>query len=175
MNSFKFIVAGLLLLICGSGYGQTTGVDVPTGSQLLLHLYGKGVQLYVCAPMAGDSSRYVWTSTGARAVLFSKDDKQVGKHYFNAEHKPVWELTDGSSVVANKLRQADAPVANAVPWLLLQAVSGTDIGGLKGTTLIRRINTKGGKAPAAGADAAHKGQMLEVEYSAEYLFYSPAN
>ena len=110
MNSYKLILACLLLLIAGMGYGQTgSGIDVPANARLLLHVYGKGVQIYVCTPTAGDSSKYVWTPAGARASLYLKDGKETGKHYFNAGHRPVWELTDGSTVVANKLRQVDAP------------------------------------------------------------------
>lgn len=173
---YKWSVVVLLSFWAGRGYGQAgTGIAVPEGSKLLLHVYGKGVQLYVCAPMAGDSSTYVWAPMGARAALYSKEDKQVGKHYFNAEHSPVWELADGAKVVGKKLAQQDAPVAGAVPWLLLQAVSAPDNGVFKGAALIQRINTKGGKAPGNGADAAHKGQTLEVEYSAEYLFYAAAD
>jgi uncharacterized protein DUF3455 len=166
------VMAGALSLICAWGYGQN--VDVPKDSKLLLHVYGKGVQVYVCAPMAGDSSRYVWTLSEAKAGLYSSDTyrTEVGRHYFNAEHHPVWEATDGGKVVGSKLRQADAPVASAVPWLLLQAVTAPNDGALRGTTLIQRVNTKGGKAPDGGADAAHKGQTLQVPYTAEYLFYT---
>ncbi len=175
MNIIKATHVSLLLLICGWGYGQTTtGIDVPKDSKLLLHVYGKGVQIYVCSPMAGDSSRYVWTLSEAKAGLYTNDTYRdaVGKHYFNAEHRPVWETPDGGKVVGSKLRQADAPISGAVPWLLLQAISSPGSGALKGTTLIQRVNTSGGKAPASGADASHKGQTTQVEYTAEYLFYT---
>lgn len=178
MNIFKMtVMAGVLSLVCAWGYGQATGVDVPAGSKLLLHVYGKGVQIYVCTLMAGDSSRYVWTLAEAKAELYSSDAyrTEVGKHYFNAEHHPVWETPEGGTVVGNKLAQKDAPIAGAVPWLLLQAVSAPESGPLKGTGLIQRINTKGGKAPGNGADAAHKGQTIQVDYTAEYLFYAAAN
>jgi hypothetical protein len=175
MNKIKAILVSLLLLVCAWGYGQTTtGIDVPQDSKLLLHVFGKGVQIYVCSPTAGDSSRYMWTLREAKAELYASDAYRdvAGKHYFNAEHRPVWEGVDGGKVVGNKLRQADAPIAGAVPWLLLQAVSAPDAGVLKGTALIQRINTKGGKAPDSGADRAHQGQTIQVEYTAEYLFYS---
>ena len=178
MNTLKTILVGLLLLAANGGYAQTTtGVDVPKGSKLLLHVYGKGVQVYVCAPMAGDSSRFVWTLSEAKAELYSSDAYRdvVGKHYFNAEHHPVWETSDGGKVVGNKLRQVDAPIAGAVPWLLLQAVSAPDAGALKGAGLIQRVNTNGGKAPVTGADGSRKGQTIQVEYTAEYLFYASAS
>jgi Protein of unknown function (DUF3455) len=176
MNIFKAIaVTGMLVLAAEMGFGQVpAAVEVPRDSRLLLHVYGKGVQVYVCTPAAGDTSRYAWTLAEAKAELYSSDAyrQETGKHYFNAEHHPVWELADGSKVVGSKLRQADAPAADAVPWLLLQAVTAPDGGALKGTTLIQRINTKGGKAPDGGADAAHKGQTIQVPYTAEYLFYT---
>jgi len=46
-------------------------------------------------------------------------------------------------------------------------------GVLSRATSIQRINTKGGKAPASGCDAAHVGQELRVAYSADYVFYAP--
>src|SRR6266849_2519210 len=44
---------------------------------------------------------------------------------------------------------------------------------LSRATTIQRLNTKGGKAPATGCDAAHLGQELRVPYSADYVFYAP--
>ena len=149
-------------------------VEVPRSSKLLQHFYGKGVQVYVCAPMPGDTSRCVWTFKEARASLYTAADygQPAGKHYFNDEHQPVWEAPDGSKVVGKKLRQADAPGPKDIPWLLLQAVSLPDSGPFRGTGLIQRINTQGGKAPMSGADRQHNGQTVEVGYTAEYLFYS---
>jgi hypothetical protein len=39
-------------------------------------------------------------------------------------------------------------------------------------TSIQRLNTKGGKAPASGCDAAHTDQELRVPYSADYAFFT---
>jgi hypothetical protein len=170
----KKILIPLLFALSVRGYAQTTGIDVPKDSKVLWHVYGKGVQVYVCAPMAGDSSRFVWTLLEAKAALYSSNayDLKVGEHFFNSEHHPVWKTVGGDQVVGNKLRQMDAPVAGAVPWLLLQVIVAPDSGPLRGTTFVQRINTSGGKAPAGGADGAHKGQRIEVEYTAEYVFYN---
>jgi hypothetical protein len=176
MNIFKAIaVTGMLILAARMGFGQApAAVAVPSDSKLLLHVYGRGVQMYVCAAVPGDTSRYAWILTEARASLYTAADygQSAGKHYFNAEHQPVWEGPDGGKVVGKKLRQANAPGPEDIPWLLLQAVSAPDSGPLKGTILIQRINTKLGKAPDSGADAAHKGQTIQVPYTAEYLFYT---
>ena len=179
MNSFKTILAGLLILAGGFAHGQ--GVDIPKGNKLLLHVYGKGVQVYVCAPITGDSMHYTWTLSEAKASLYSDGGFQIqaGKHYFDADHHPVWELANGDKVIGKKLRQQDAPVADAVPWLLLEAITAPGSGALAGTTLIQRINTMGGMAPGTGADASrldasHRGQTIQVPYTADYLFYSAA-
>lgn len=183
MNSFKTILAGALLLIGAAGYGQG-GIDIPKGNKLILHVYGKGVQIYVCTAVAGDSTHYVWTLSEAKASLYSDGgfQLQAGKHYFDADHHPVWELTNGDKVIGKKLRQQDAPAADAIPWLLLEATTAPGSGVLAETTFIQRINTKGGKAPGTGADASlpnaslpnasHRGQTIQVPYTADYLFYS---
>jgi len=46
-------------------------------------------------------------------------------------------------------------------------------GVLSPVTSIQRVNTKGGKAPATGCDAASANKELRVPYSADYLFYAP--
>ncbi len=174
----RILLVALAGLFAFPGFGQHVKVPaelkVPKGSRLVQHVYGKGIQLYTCLPSPKDSSVYVWTSQGAQALLYSdKDYRQaVGNHYFNEDHKPVWEALDQSKVVGNKLQQADAPDPNAVPWLLLQSISSPDAGRFKAVILIQRINTRGGKAPDTGADASHKGQSIHVEYTAEYLFYA---
>jgi len=42
-------------------------------------------------------------------------------------------------------------------------------GVLNGVTFVQRVNTVGGKAPAAGGTVI--GQEVRVAYSAEYFFY----
>jgi hypothetical protein len=165
----------LFTILSLTAYGQTIPavIAVPQGTKLILHAYAKGVQMYVCAVSPKDTSQYVWNLVGPRASLYSRDDyrQQVGKHYFSPENEPTWESTDGSKVVGVKLQQADAPDSSALSWLLLKATSTSGYGPLQATTFIQRVNTKGGKAPSEGADRLHKGQYVEVAYTAEYLFY----
>jgi hypothetical protein len=54
--------------------------------------------------------------------------------------------------------------------LLLKVSAATGYGKLRSATYIQRINTKGGKPPA-DTDRSHLGQVVEVPYTAEYLFY----
>jgi hypothetical protein len=172
------VVSGLVLIFGHSFlYGQDVNVpsqlDIPKGSQLILHAYARGVQVYTCTPMTTDSTKYEWMFTEARATLYTGKDylKTAGKHYFNAAHHPVWEGTDGTTVEGSKLQQAAAPDPVAIPWLLLQVLSGTGSGPLRKTAFIQRIHTSGGKAPAGGADRSHRGQTIQVDYTADYLFY----
>jgi hypothetical protein len=157
--------------VFGQGVVVPAALQVPTGSSLLLHVYAKGVQVYVCTAAVSDTGKYTWVLQEAKATLYTTAglSEKAGRHYFNAAHHPVWETTDGAGVEGAKLQQADAPDPGSVPWLLLKASAGT--GKLAPTAFIQRVNTKGGKAPSVGADANHKGATLEVGYTAEYLFY----
>ena len=149
-------------------------LQVPKGSKLILHTYARGVQIYTCMQVPTDTARYIWTFVEPRASLYSKDDyrQQIGKHYFSTDNYPVWESIDGTILTGAKLQQANAPDSGAIPWLLLKATNATGFGPLRAAAYIQRINTKGGKAPAAGADRDHKGQFINVAYTAEYLFYT---
>ena len=85
---------------------------------------------------------------------------------------PTWTSKDGSSVVGAKLEQAAAPVASAVPWLLLRATSTSGAGLFSGVTFVQRIDTKGGTPPGGGCDASHAGAENRASYSADYYFYT---
>src|SRR5437773_1176672 len=59
--------------------------------------------------------------------------------------------------------------SNAIPWLLLQAVSNEGDGRFSDVTYIQRVNTVGGTAPATAGDAMHL--EARAPYTAEYYFY----
>jgi hypothetical protein len=71
-------------------------------------------------------------------------------------------------VVGAVLERA-TPDPNAIPWLLLEAVSSEGPGPFGGVTYVQRMNTVGGKAPAA--PGAVLGEVARVPYVAEYYFY----
>jgi Protein of unknown function (DUF3455) len=178
IRGFLPLLAVLLLVspggrVFGQGVPVPAALRVPAGSPLLLHVYAKGVQVYSWSASASDTGKYAWVLLEAKADLYTTADlsKKAGRHFFNAAHHPVWETVDGASVEGTKLQQADAPDAGAIPWLLLKATPAPGSGPLSPASFIQRVNTKGGKAPAGGADGAHKGQAIEVDYTAEYLFY----
>ncbi len=84
---------------------------------------------------------------------------------------PTWKCTaDGSAVTGHKLREHAVP-GDAVPWLLLDATGHEGKGVLSEVTYIQRLNTTGGKAPAAAG--AKAGDEVRVPYTADYVFFGP--
>jgi uncharacterized protein DUF3455 len=137
----------------------------PSGEQLLLQVHAMGSQVYSCK---ADGSQYAWTLKAPDAALFDKDGKPFGRHFAG----PSWEANDGSRVTGKAVANAPSPDPGSIPWLLVNIVSHDGNGVLSRATSIQRLNTKGGKAPASGCDAAHAGQELRVPYTADYLFYA---
>lgn len=166
------------LVLCSIGvFAQQVplpvNLNVPAGNRLFLHVYAKGIQIYRCVQDQKDTTRFSWVFVAPDADLYADANYKLsnGKHY----EGPTWESTDGSKVVGKKLQQANAPEPAAVPWLLLSAVSVTGSGTFSGTTFIQRVNTHGGSSPPMVADRQHVGQEIDVQYTAEYLFYRAAH
>jgi hypothetical protein len=151
-------------------------LSVPAGAKLELHDRGVGAQVYACtasggqdAGVDGGATTYAWVLKAPDAKLYDACNQQVGTHGAG----PNWTSTlDGSVVNGAKVMQADAPVTSAVPWLLLRATSASGAGAFGSITYVQRVNTSGGKAPAAGCDATTVGSETRVDYSADYYFYS---
>jgi len=55
---------------------------------------------------------------------------------------------------------------------LLRATATSGKGRFAQISFVQRLDTKGGKAPAIGCDAAHDGKEQRVDYSADYYFYA---
>jgi len=136
----------------------------PAGQELFLRLQGKGDQVYVCK---ADATPPAWTLKAPDAQLL-KDGAPFGKHFAG----PSWQAADGSKVVGKAAANVPSPDADSIPWLLVNVVSHEGKGIFERANYIQRLNTKGGKAPSAGCDAAHAGQEIRVAYSADYLFYA---
>jgi hypothetical protein len=141
-------------------------IEAPANEQLLLQVHAKGDQVYTCKEGV---TEFAWTLKAPDAQLFDKDGKAFGKHFAG----PSWEASDGSRVTGKAVANAPSPDADSIPWLLVNIISHNGRGVLWSATTVQRINTKGGKAPASGCDAAHAGQEVRVPYSADYLFYAP--
>jgi hypothetical protein len=67
------------------------------------------------------------------------------------------------------LAKIDLP--GSVPALLLTVTSEHGDGVLRGVRFVRRAQTQGGAAPAAGCDAEHVNATTASRYSAVYTFY----
>ncbi len=132
--------------------------------KLLLQLRGTGDQIYTCTT---EGAQFRWLLKAPEAKLFDKSGNSFGRHFAG----PSWEANDGSLVVGKAI--ANAPNGDSIPWLLVKIVSHRGDGVLSPVTTIQRLNTSGGKAPAAGCDATHAGQEVRVPYSADYVFYVP--
>lgn len=141
-------------------------IQAPASEQLLLQVHAKGDQVYTCK---GDAAQAAWALKAPDAQLFDKDGKPFGKHFAG----PSWEASDGSRITGKAVANVPSPDADSIPWLLVNIVSRNGRGALWSVSSVQRINTKGGKAPATGCDAAHVGQEVRVAYSADYLFYAP--
>ena len=158
--------AGMLLSFRVPAQQVPPQIQAPANEQLLLQVHAKGDQVYTCK---GDATQFAWTLKAPDAQLFDKDGKPFGKHFAG----PSWEASDGSRVSGKAVANVPSPDADSIPWLLVNIVSHDGSGVLSRATTIQRLNTKGGKAPASGCDAAHAGQEVRVPYSADYLFYTP--
>lgn len=138
----------------------------PAGEHLLFQLHAKGDQVYVCK---NDGAQFAWTLKAPDAQLFDKSGKPFGKHFAG----PTWAANDGSRVVGKAVANVPSPDSNSVAWLLVTVVSHEGNGQMTNVTTIQRINTKGGKAPATGCDAAHADQEFRAPYTADYRFFAP--
>jgi hypothetical protein len=138
-------------------------LQVPLGHKVSFHVYALGVQKY---RWNGTS----WVFLGPEATLFADANYRgkVGTHYGG----PTWESNSGSLVVGE--RRAGCPAdPTAIDWLLLRAVETDGPGIFSSVTYIQRVNTTGGKAPAA--PGSYVGQEVRIAYTTEYYFYRAEN
>jgi hypothetical protein len=166
----KLAGPALLLLALAAPIGAGPGDDnrapdldgcevlrVPAGNKVAFRAYAEGVQVY-----RWDGAG--WALVGPEAWLFDQDGDVVGIHYAG----PTWESNSGSTVKGAVLQRC-TPDPDAIPWLLLGAVSSDGPGIFRRVTFIQRVNTAGGLAPAA--PGAFPGEVARVPYAADYYFY----
>ena len=158
------------LLAAGCATRQTVAVPDKLkpgpGESLAMIVPAKGVQIYECR--AGKDGGYEWAFVAPEADLFDTRGNRIGRHYAG----PHWEAADGSKVIASLKERADAPQADAIPWLLLSAKSVGPAGSFSKITSIQRVNTVGGIAPKTGCSKAAAGAPGRVNYTADYYFFS---
>ena len=129
--------------------------------------HAEGVQIYACYSVADG---YAWKLLAPRATLTGDNGRPLGSHYGG----PTWEANDGSTVVGKRETGVNVD-PTAIDWLRLKADStapGPDGDRLAATTYIQRINTVGGRPPAAGeCDEDTVAEQREIPYSADYVFF----
>jgi hypothetical protein len=158
------LAVGFLFSVSTNAQQVPKELQPPANEQVLVQVHAKGDQIYTCK---GDGAQFTWVLKAPEAQLTDKSGKPFGKHFAG----PSWEANDGSRVTGKAV--ANAPAPDSIPWLLVTVVSHSGEGVLARATSIQRINTKGGKAPASGCDAAHAGQEERSPYSADYVFLAP--
>jgi hypothetical protein len=164
----------LLVAACASPKPPTTMVKVPDKLQpganesLTMIVPAKGVQIYECRARKDRVGEYEWAFVAPEAELFDTRGNRTGRHYAG----PHWESADGSKVLGTVKERADAPVADAIPWLLLAAKSVGSEGSFSKVTSIQRVNTVGGVAPQAGCSQATVGAAARINYTADYYFFT---
>lgn len=138
------------------------------GESLAMVVPAKGVQVYECRPAKGQDGAYEWAFVAPEAELFNVRGNRIGRHYGG----PHWEAADGSRIVGALKERTDAPVAGAIPWLLLGAKSVGPEGSFSKVTSIQRVNTTGGTAPTTGCSKATAGNPARIPYTADYYFFA---
>lgn len=144
--------------------GLFSRIKVPGDSQPVLQLSARGVQIFRCEKRDGANT---WVFRQPEAQLSDATGKSVGRHGANFS----FEHVDGSRLVATVAAYDDAPSDADLRWLLMTTRSYGD-GAFAGVTHVQRVNTRGGMPPPR-CEAAQVGQLLRVDFSADFVFYRP--
>jgi len=177
MHSTMKVTASLLALfaaVCASAQAAVSAVQVPdalkpgANETLAMIASARGVQIYECRAGKDGTGGYAWAFVAPEADLFDAGGNRIGRHYAG----PRWESTDGSTILGAVKEHADAPAADAIPWLLLSAKSVGSEGALSSVTSVQRVGTVGGMAPKAGCSQAAAGTSVRVPYTADYYFFT---
>jgi len=174
MSKTSKVTLFLLMLLVAACAGPQSPVEVPdklkpgANESLAMIVPAKGVQIYECRARKDQGGGYEWAFVAPEADLFDAGGNRIGRHYAG----PHWESTDGSKVLGTVKERADAPAADAIPWLLLTAKSVGSAGSFSKVTSIQRVNTAGGAAPKAGCSQAAAGTLARINYTADYYFFT---
>jgi hypothetical protein len=172
----KFTVFFLALLVagCANLFPPRAKVEVPdklkpgANESLAMIVPAKGVQIYECRAIKDQAGAYEWAFVAPEADLFDTGGKRIGRHYAG----PHWEAADGSKIVGALKERADAPAADAIPWVLLTAKSVGPEGSFSKVTSVQRVSTVGGVAPKGGCSQAAAGKPARINYTADYYFFT---
>jgi hypothetical protein len=163
-----------LVAACASPQRPTPAVAVPeklnpgAGQWLAMIVVARGVQIDECRPRKDQTGVYEWAFVAPEADLFDGRGTKVGRHYAG----PHWEALDGSKILGTVRERVDAPVAGAIPWLLLTAKSVGPDGAFSRITSIQRVNTGGGALPTTDCSQATAATPARIDYTADYDFFT---
>jgi len=173
VSNCKATACALALLLGGGLTALAAGTDnrapeVPAGiavtgpNEVHFHGFGVGVQIYTWNGVS-------WGGPTPRATLFDDDGNIVATHFAG----PRWKSNSGSIVLGGVVQPTVIVDTNSIPWVKLEALTTEGPGIFADTKFIQRVNTTGGKAPAA--DGTFIGQVASVPYTADYFFYRQTN
>ncbi len=143
---------------------------VPEGHIPVRRARARGVIIYTWSRTKHDPARFEWKVASEEGQLFNLHGDPVGQ----LSRGPAWTIHDGSCVEGQFQCGAPATDANAIDCALYKTVNSRDRGVLQGVTYVQRLNTRGGAPPADVADAPHEGRSVRVPFTANYLFFRPA-
>ena len=158
---------------CASTLAPRSTAQVPdklkpgANESLAMIAHAKGVQIYECRAKKDQAGDYEWVFVAPEADLYDAGGNRIGRHYAG----PHWESTDGSKLLGALKERAEAPAADAIPWLLLTTKSDGPEGSFSKVTSIQRVSTVGGMAPKAGCSQAAAGTSARIHYTADYYFF----
>lgn len=144
--------------------GFFSNIKAPSDQVPVLQLAGQGVQIFRCEKR---ETGMAWVFRQPEAELFDSAGKAVGRHgaSFSFEH------IDGSRLISTIVANDEAPQATDLRWLLMTTRS-YNRGTFERVTYVQRVNTKGGLPPTR-CDAAQSGQLLRIDFKADFVFYRP--
>jgi hypothetical protein len=145
----------------GNRLPDLTGCEqlaAPVGSTLVLHAYGIGVQIY-----SWNGTKWGFVAPSATLFADAGGQGQVATHFGG----PTWQSNSGGKVVGAVVDKC-TPDAASIPWLSLSAAADGP-GIFEKVAFIQRLNTVGGNAPSTPGSVI--GEVAQVPYTADYLFY----
>jgi hypothetical protein len=163
----------ILIVACAGMKNPIAEVNVPeklkaqSNESLAMIVRATGVQIYECRAKKDAAGAFEWAFVAPEAELFDVSGKPLGKHYAG----PRWQSIDGSVIAGTLKERADAPAANAIPWLLLNAKSVGPEGSFSKVTSVQRVNTVGGVAPRENCSQSVVGTTARINYTADYYFF----
>lgn len=143
--------------------------NLPGGNSRVVTFFADGVQKYKAQEVPGSNPvSYQWVFVAPQADLYDATNRKAGTHSAG----PTWQLSEADSIYGQAFsppRTAASSDANSIDWLLLMPKTNkTPTGIFSEVSYVQRIDTEGGKAPAAPPESAT--ETVDAHYTAIYRF-----